>query len=289
MGDNMTLNSKTQLQNTIIYEIDVRNYSSEGNFEAVQRDLGRIKQLGADIIWLMPIYPIGLEKRKGSLGSPYAIMDHRKINPEFGTFADFLQLVNSIHEYGMKIMLDIVFNHTSLDSWQFQNHPEWFYRDEYGAISRKVTDWNDVIDLDYNQPELWAFQINTLKYWVAQGIDGFRCDVAPLVPLEFWRKARTAVQELKPDTIWLAESASPEFILQMGRQGFTVHSDGELYQAFDITYDYDVQSSVLKRNYFFGLPLPFFKREPLYYLPVRKPKIPTVPTYLRKTRSTGVD
>jgi glycosidase len=236
----MATDTSQELGNKVIYEVDVRNHSAEGNFKGLQRDLARIKNLGVDIIWLMPIYPIGRKNRKGSLGSPYSIANHRQINPEFGVLADFQQLVTAIHDNGMQIMLDIVFNHTSPDSLIFQEHPDWFYKNENGLVSRKVADWADIIDFDYSRPELWVYQIDTLKYWVNLGVDGFRCDVAPVVLLEFWLKARSEIQKIKKDFIWLAESAEPDFILQMRRQGFNIHSDGEMYQAFDITYDYDV-------------------------------------------------
>lgn len=236
----MATDTSQELRNKVIYEVYIRNHSAEGNFKGLQRDLARIKNLGTDIIWLMPIYPIGRKNRKGSLGSPYSIANHRQINPEFGDPADFQQLVTAIHDKGMQIMLDIVFNHTSPDSLIFQEHPDWFYRNENGLVSRKVADWADIIDLDYSRPELWVYQIDTLKYWVNLGVDGFRCDVAPMVPLEFWLKARSEIQKIKKGFIWLAESAEPDFILQMRRLGFNIHSDAEMYQAFDITYDYDV-------------------------------------------------
>lgn len=236
----MARDTNQELLNKVIYEVYVRNHSKDGNFIGLQKDLARIKSLGVDIIWLMPIHPIGQFQRKNGLGCPYSIQDYRKINPEYGTLEDFRNLVTSIHDHGMKIIIDIVFNHTSHDSWLLSHHQEWFFRAANGAISGKVEDWTDVVDLDYTHPELWTYQIDTLKFWASQGVDGFRCDVAPLVPIQFWSEARRELQKIKPDLIWIAESCDPSFIASLRRQGFIAHSDCELYQAFDITYDYDV-------------------------------------------------
>lgn len=130
--------TKTDLRNKVIYSVYVRNYSAEGTFTAVEKDLDRIKGLGVDIIWFLPIYPIGKEKRKGTLGSPYAIADYRKVNPELGTMDDFKHLVQEIHLRGMKCMLDIVYNHTSPDSWLAKNHPEYFYKTPEGQMGNRV-------------------------------------------------------------------------------------------------------------------------------------------------------
>ena len=240
----MARNTDISLRNKVIYSIFVRNYSEEGTFKKVEEDLDRIKNLGVDIIWLMPIHPIGKEKRKGTLGSPYAIRDYRSINPEYGTLEDFESLVDSIHKRGMKCIIDVVYNHTSPDSVLFSEHPEWFYKKNDGTYGNKVGDWSDIIDLDYSNKELWDYQIDTLKMW-AETVDGFRCDVAPLVPVEFWEKARSEVAKVKEDCIWLAESVEYDFINTMRRQGFSAHSDAELYRAFDICYDYDIYEDLL--------------------------------------------
>lgn len=235
----MAVTTSVSLRNQVIYSIYVRNYSQEGTFAAVERDLDRIQSLGVDIIWLLPIYPIGKEKRKGTLGSPYAIADYRRVNPELGTMEDFLRLVEGIHSRGMKCMLDIVYNHTAPDSWLAEHHPDYFYRTPEGRMGNRVGDWGDVVDLDYGNEELWAYQIDTLKMW-AGIVDGFRCDVAPLVPLTFWLRARREVAEVNPDCIWLSESVEPEFILDLRSRGMTNLSDSEIFQAFDLCYDYDI-------------------------------------------------
>ena len=139
--------TKTDLRNQVIYSIYVRNYSEEGTFLEVEKDLDRIKGLGVDIIWFLPIYPIGQEKRKGILGSPYAIADYRKVNPELGTMDDFKHLVEGIRTRGMRVMLDIVYNHTSPDSWLAKNHPEYFYKTPEGEMGHRVGDWGDIVDL----------------------------------------------------------------------------------------------------------------------------------------------
>ncbi len=235
----MALNTNKALRNQVMYQVFVRNYSKEGTFEKVREDLGRMKALGVDIIWLMPIHPIGKVKRKGTLGSPYAISDYRAVNPEFGTLDDFKRLVDAIHENGMKCIIDVVYNHTSPDSVLAAEHPEWFYRKADGSFGNRVGDWSDIIDLDYGNEALWDYQIETLKYW-AEIVDGFRCDVAPLVPIAFWEKARNEVAKVRENCIWLSESVEPGFITAMREQGYFAASDGEMYRAFDICYDYDI-------------------------------------------------
>lgn len=241
----MARNTSLQYRNQVMYSIYVRNYSEEGTFEAVRRDLGRIKALGVDIIWLMPIHPCGVKNRKGSLGSPYAISDYRAVNPEFGTLEDLKALVEEIHTLGMKCIIDVVYNHTAPDSVLAESHPEWFYHRPDGSFGNRIGDWYDVIDLDYSNRELWDYQIETLRYW-AEIVDGFRCDVAPLVPLDFWLCARKAVEEVRPGCIWLSESIEPGFITYTRSIGLGALSDSEIYQAFDICYDYDIFPDFLR-------------------------------------------
>ncbi|MNI14200.1 Alpha-1,4-glucan:maltose-1-phosphate maltosyltransferase [compost metagenome] len=234
-------NTQKMLRNKVMYSIYVRNHSEEGTFHAVEQDLDRIKNLGVDVIWFMPIHPIGEKARKGKLGSPYANKHYREINPEYGTMEDFKQLVSAIHKKGMKCIIDVVYNHTSPDSWLVDNHPEYFFKKPDGSMGNRVGDWSDIVDLDYNQPELWDYQIESLKMW-AEIVDGFRCDVAPLVPLDFWLRAREEVGKVNPDCLWLSESVEPEFILYLRSQGMVSLSDSEIYQAFDVSYDYDIHN-----------------------------------------------
>ena len=234
----MAFTTNSNLKNQVIYQIFTRNYKG-GTFREVQNDLERIQKLGVDIIYLLPIQPCGVKNRKGSLGSPYAIKDYRITDLSQGTMEDFIALCDAVHNRGMKIMIDIVYNHTSPDSVLATEHPEWFYHKPNGSMGNRIGDWWDVVDLDYSHPELWRYQIDTLKMW-AQYVDGFRCDVAPLVPLEFWLQARAEVETVRPGCIWLAESIEPEFTVTNRANGIDSLSDSELYQAFDICYDHDV-------------------------------------------------
>ena len=235
----MALSTDKKLRNQMMYQIFVRNFSEEGTFAAVIPELDRIKALGTDIVWFMPIHPIGKLQRKGSLGSPYAISDYRAVNPEFGNIDDLRMVVDAIHERGMRCIIDVVYNHTSPDSVLSREHPEWFYHKPDGSFGNRVGDWSDIIDLDYSSRGLWEYQAETLKYW-ATIVDGFRCDVASLIPLEFWLYAREEVAKVRPDAIWLSESVEPGFITYMRSRGLTALSDSEIFQAFDLSYDYDV-------------------------------------------------
>lgn len=236
----MALDTPLHLRDLTIYSIFTRNFSEAGTFEAVADELDRIKALGTDVIWFLPFYPIGEAQRKGAMGSPYAIKDYRAIDADHGSKEDFQDLVDDIHERDMKVMIDIVFNHTAPDADLVSAHPEWFHKKEDGSFGNKVGDWTDIIDLDYeDNPELWDHQIETLVAW-AKVVDGFRCDVAGLIPIKFWKQARAAVNEIKPDFIWLAETNHRGFIQELRRHNIVSQSDAEVYQAFDLTYDYDV-------------------------------------------------
>ena len=215
----MSIQTNPDLRRSVIYELYVRSHTPQGTFRAVEPDLPRIRALGTDILWLMPIHPIGQENRKGSMGCPYANRDYRTVNPEYGTLEDFLHLVDAIHDNGMKCIIDVVYNHTSPDSTLVHRHPEYFYRRPDGKRGNKVGDWTDVVDLDYDVPGLWDYQIESLCYW-AQYVDGFRCDVASTVPVAFWKKARQAVERVRPGAIWLGESVHLDHILAFRRQGF---------------------------------------------------------------------
>ena len=236
----MAKNTEISLRNKVIYSVYVRNHTNDGTFNAVEEDLDRIKSLGTDIIWFMPIHPIGVKNKKGSLGCPYANKDYRTTNPEYGTMDDFKSLVEKIHAKGMKCIIDVVYNHTSPDSNLSVEHPEFFYRKPDGNFGNKVGDWSDIIDLDYSNKELWQYQIDSLVMW-ARIVDGFRCDVASFVPVEFWKQAREAVAKVNPDCIWLAESVHSSFNVFSRKSGIYTASDYELFDAFDMEYDYDIR------------------------------------------------
>lgn len=238
----MAKNTNTALREQVIYSVYVRNHTPEGTFRAVIHDLDRIRALGTDIVWFMPIHPIGEKGKKGSLGCPYANRDYGTVNPEYGTLEDFKALVDAIHARGMKCIIDVVYNHTSPDAVYVTEHPEFYYRKPDGRFGNKTADWTDVIDLDYSCAALWDAQIQHLCYW-AGIVDGFRCDVASLVPVEFWKKAREAVEKVHPGCIWLAESVHRSFLVFNRLRGITAATDNELYEAFDMEYEYDIRET----------------------------------------------
>ena len=241
-GTAVARNTDINLQKQVIYSIYVRAHTQEGTFLSIIPDLDRIKALGTDIIWFMPIHPIGVKGKKGSLGCPYANRDYRSVNPEYGTMADFRKLVDEIHQRGMKCIIDVVYNHTSPDAVLLEEHPEFYYHDENGNTGNKIGDWADVIDLDYSVPELWDYQIESLCRW-AEIVDGFRCDVASFVPVSFWNMARSFVEKVHPGCIWLAETVHQSFGNFARREGFGCARDTEVYEAFDLEYEYDIRES----------------------------------------------
>lgn len=199
-------------KDAVIYEVNIRQYTPEGTFNAFAQHLPRLKELGVDILWLMPIYPIGEKNRKGSLGSYYSIKDYKGINPEYGTLEDFKALVQKAHEMDMKIILDWVANHTAWDHPWINQHPDWYSKNEEGDIIPPVEDWTDVADLDYSNPNLREAMIDAMTYWVREAdIDGFRCDVAGMVPVDFWESARAALDSIKP--VWMLAEDEAEISL----------------------------------------------------------------------------
>lgn len=236
----MAKDTPISYRNLVIYEIFVRNHSLHGKFTDVETDLPRIRSMGVDVVWFMPIHPIGKINRKGSLGSPYSITDYREVNPEYGTKADFKHLIDTAHHLGLNVMIDVVYNHTAHDSILVKHHSDWFHQDSAGHPVTTVPAWADVIDLRYPNPGLAAYLIDCLKYWAEFGVDGFRCDVAPIVPVDFWIEARREVSRVKPGVIWLAESVHADFVAARRRNDLVAHSDCEVYQAFDMEYDYDI-------------------------------------------------
>lgn len=236
----MATDTPDWIKSAVIYEAFPRNHSACGTFAGICRNLERIASLHTDILWLMPIHPIGAVGRKGTFGSPYAIRDYRAINPDLGDEESFRMLLDKAHKLDMNVIIDVVFNHTSRDSVLLAEHPEWFLRDAHGNTTTKVPDWWDVYDLDYSHGGLWDYQIETLRKWVGMGVDGFRCDVASLVPLDFWITARKELSRGgTKDLIWLAESIDKSFVKILRDSGWRAHSDPELHAAFDLTYDYD--------------------------------------------------
>jgi glycosidase len=193
-----------------IYEVFVRDFSPSGDLRGVTQSLDRIQATGADVVWLMPIYPVGVLNRKEPLGSPYSVSDYRGINPAFGTATDFRALVDTVHARGMKLILDWVPNHTSWDNVWVREHPDFYVRDSAGELTvprnekGEPTNWTDVAQLDYQNPALRREMIATMSYWLTEfGIDGFRVDVAGFVPDDFWREAVPALRAAVPRKILL--------------------------------------------------------------------------------------
>jgi glycosidase len=187
-------------RDAVLYQLNTRQFTSEGTFKAAQTQLPRLAAMGVDIIWLMPIHPIGEANRKGSLGSPYAVRDYRSVNPELGTEAEFRAFVDEAHRLGLKVILDWVANHSAYDNPLTLSHPEWYTRTSEGALTSPAgTDWSDVADFDYSQPALRQYMTESLVYWVRDfGIDGYRADVAGYVPTDFWETARAELDTVKP-------------------------------------------------------------------------------------------
>jgi len=184
----------------VIYQINTRQFTPEGTFQAAQAELPRLQELGVDILWLMPIHPIGEVNRKGALGSPYAVKDFYGVNPEFGTKDDLKAFVDEAHRLGFHVILDWVANHSAWDNVLVAQHPDWYDRDWSGEYHPTPwTDWADIIDFDYTQPGLRQYMTEVMVHWVRDvGIDGFRCDVAGFVPLDFWETLRGELDQIKP-------------------------------------------------------------------------------------------
>lgn len=191
----------------ILYEMNIRQFTTEGTFRAASERLPFLRSIGVDAIWLMPIYPIGEEDRKGSLGSYYSIRDYKGVNPEFGSEADLRDFITKAHALGIKILFDWVANHTARDArWISERPVDWYERDQEGR-AKVPWDWSDTAKLNYANREVWRGQIDAMRYWVEQfGIDGFRCDMAMLVPIEFWQEASAELHAIKSDIFMLAEA-----------------------------------------------------------------------------------
>ena len=179
-------------KNVVLYEVNLRQYTDSGTLKSFQEHLPRLKALGIDVLWFMPVYPIGVENRKGELGSYYSVKDFMNINPEFGNLDDMKSVIDKAHELGMHVLLDWVPNHTSWDNSLTVEHPEWYVRDPTGKFTPPLgTNWTDVIQLDWTQKGLQDYMIEAFKFWINLGADGFRVDHPHNTPKEFWERART--------------------------------------------------------------------------------------------------
>ena len=191
----------------VLYEMNVRQLTPEGTLRAAEEKLEFLRSMGIDAIWLMPIYPIGEEGRKGSLGSYYSIQDYCAVNPEFGTMEDFDSFINKAHALGMKVLLDWVANHTARDAKWLKTKPADWYEREADGTAKVPWDWTDTAKLNYDNRDVWRGEIEAMRFWVEKhNIDGFRCDMAMLVPIEFWQQASAVLHAVKPDIFMLAEA-----------------------------------------------------------------------------------
>jgi glycosidase len=213
-------------RHAVIYEVNIRQHTPEGTIAAFRRELPKLRDLGVDVLWIMPVQPISRKDRKGSLGSYYAIADYDAVNPEFGDMADMRGLVADAHRMGMRVILDWVANHTGRDHPWIAAHPDWYVRRTDGSVSTpidkdgKETDWTDVAQLDYRSPAMRAAMLASMRRWLDEvKVDGFRCDVAYLVPADFWATARRTLGAGRPDFFMLAEAEEPA-----------------MHQSFDMTY-----------------------------------------------------
>lgn len=205
--------------NANIYEVNLRQYTAEGTFNAFSKHLDRLASMGVKILWFMPITPIGVKGRLGTLGSYYAVRDYKGVNEEFGTLEDFKALVDEIHKRDMKVILDFVANHTANDHPWVKEHPDFYKYNPDGSILHPHG-WIDTSQLNFDNRDVWDALIDAMAYWVKEcDIDGFRCDMAHLVPLDLWKEARTTTHEIKKDLFWLAECEVPVY-----------------HEAFDATY-----------------------------------------------------
>lgn len=236
--------SQEWVRDAVIYQIFERQYSQKGDFNSITADLDRLKSLDVDVLWLMPVHPIGQEKKKGTIGSPYAVRDYYGVNPDYGTPADLKRLVAESHKRGMKVIIDVVVNHTAWDNNLIKEHPEFYKKNEKGEIVPPVADWADVAGLDYSKPEVRRYIIDMLKSWIRDyDLDGFRCDVALFIPTDFWDEARAEIDKVKPDTIWLAEAEKPDLLVK----AFDLDYSWELHHAMDRTLHGDAPASGIRK------------------------------------------
>lgn len=217
------------IRDSVIYQIFPRQYSAKGDFNSITADLDRVRDLGVNVLWLMPVHPIGQEKKKGTIGSPYAVRDYYGVNPDYGTPADLKRLIAESHKRGMKVIIDVVVNHTAWDNALIKQHPEFYKKNEKGEIIPPVPDWADVAGLDYTKPAVRRYIIDMLKSWIRDyDLDGFRCDVALFIPTDFWEEARAEIDKVKPNTIWLAEAEKAELLVK----------------AFDVDYAWSMHGTM---------------------------------------------
>lgn len=202
------------LDTCVLYEVNIRQYTEEGTFAAFERHLDRLKDMGINTLWLMPIHPISEKNRKGTLGSYYSVTDYKEVNPEFGTMEDFDHLIKTAHSKGFKVILDWVANHTGWDCAWIDEHSDWYKKDDNGNIIHPY-DWTDVAQLDYNNFEMRSEMLKCMLFWVEEkGVDGFRCDHASGVPVSFWNAAVYKLKSINSEILMLAEASGNTVMTQ---------------------------------------------------------------------------
>lgn len=203
-------------KDAVLYEVNIRQYTPEGTFKAFSAHLPRLKELGVDILWLMPVNPIGVKNRKEPLGSYYSVKDYKDVNPEFGTIEDFKKMIGEAHGLGFHVIMDWVPNHSSWDNKLTEEHPGWYMKDSTGSFIPPIGfDWTDVIQFDWSNRELHDYMIEALKFWVNLGVDGFRVDHPHKTPYEFWERARTELEKIRP-VFMLAENEDQTDFMKKG-------------------------------------------------------------------------
>lgn len=202
------------LDTCVLYEVNVRQYTEEGTFAAFEKHLDRLKDMGINALWLMPIHPISETGKKGALGSYYAVSDYKGVNPEFGTLEDFQRLLDKAHGMGFKVILDWVANHTGWDNAWIEEHGDWYVRNSSGGIESPY-DWTDTAKLNYDNYEMRAEMIKCMQYWIEDiGVDGFRCDHAIGVPASFWNAAVYKLKSVNSEILMLAEVSAAESLTE---------------------------------------------------------------------------
>ena len=216
--------------NSVVYELNIRQATEEGTFAAAEKYLPELKEMGVDIVWLMPISPIGIDGRKGTLGSYYSIIDYKAVNPEFGTMEDFKSFLATAHDLGLKVIIDWIANHTSRDAnWWKEGKTDWYVMDEATGLPIVEYDWTDIAKLNYKNEDMRNAMIDALKFWVELGLDGYRCDVAMNVPGDFWKRAWEEVRAINPDVYLLAEGEEQ----WLHESGFEATYAWELHHIFN--------------------------------------------------------
>jgi len=216
-------------KDAVLYELNVRQFTDEGTFAAAENHVARLKDLGVDVIWFMPVHPIGEINRKGPLGSYYSVADFRDVNPEFGTMEEFMSLVDTIHKAGMHVIMDWVPNHSAWDNPLMEEHPEWYKKDDKGEFISPY-DWTDVVQFDWENMDLQDYMVDALVYWVRDvGIDGYRVDHPHVTPADFWLRARIEMEKVKP-VLMLAEN---EDRVEFFQNGFDMNYSWELHHLMN--------------------------------------------------------